>query len=405
MVDILKKYILMAASGIMLLACGEEETVLPSSSEVSSDIYAMSRKPRMADGIDDADESDPSGPIYYDQFAPGSLLYFSQMPQGGSPNFINETESANSYMYVYQYYNTDATWEDGYNFRNYGERLEFDWERVLNIGPDGNAFKFFAFHFPVANTPVWSVKADQTGGETTPFDTSNFLESDIMGAFHSTSSIFTRMRFRLFHLMTYVKVTLYVPVFNGTSSDYENQEYSGFLPDALIGAYVINAYRDFNIDWSAAKSSDTEAPLVQIPANATKGNIKMYRHDTDNTTISEINVTEYFDGKVDGIDGDTDEVRTYEFSVLFPAQNFGSDNFMCFALRTPGNDIKYYYFSGGQTIGADGSSYGLTQGTLQQLYLYVPRQTNKTILVGARVLPWNDAVTDMTVNKKQEETD
>lgn len=402
MVDILKKYILMALCGVMLFSCADENSDLPSSPEGTSDVFAVSRKHKMAEGIEE-DESDPSGPIFYDGFASGSLLYFSQMPQGGSPNFTNSSESASTYMYIYRYNNSDATWEDGYNFSNYNDRLEFDWERVLNIGPDGNAFKFFAFHFPIGNTPVWSVKADQTGGDTSPFDTSNFLESDIMGAFHSTSSIYTRMRFRLFHLMTYLKITLYVPVFKGSAADYDNQAYSGFLPDALIGAYVIDAYRDFNIDWAAAKSSDTEAPLVQIPGNASKGNIKMYMHNTDNTSTKTINVTDYFGGSVDGITDNEDEVRTYEFSVLFPAQNFGNDNFVCFALRTPGHDIKYYYFSGGQIIGADGSNYGLTQGTLQQLYLYVPRQTNKTILVGARVLPWNDAVTDMTVNKKQED--
>lgn len=162
----------------------------------------------------------------------------------------------------------------------------------------------------------------------------------------------------------------------------------------------MNALTDFNIEWAASKSSDTEAPFVQTPANGPKSNIRMYRHkDNDNEIKDDLYIKQYYTGTVDGIT-DYDEVRTYNFSVIFPTQNFG-DNFLCFALTTPGGDVKYYYFSGSQIVGADGNSYGLTQGTLQQLYLYLPRKTNQTVLVGAKILPWQDAQTDMTVTKKE----
>lgn len=398
---------LMALS--ILGACNDTASDIPYPEDTSvPEIFATSGKMKAAPGIEEASTDEPQL-IEHNTFAAGSLLYFSQKgPNALNPNFTNPSESGNPYQYIYQYYPNDATWAEGYNFKVYNDpsqsetRLGFDWVEALNIGPDGNIFKFFAFHFPVDNRIRWNVETDQTGGNESPYDTDNFLKSDILGAYHATSAPFTRMRFRLFHLMTYLRVTIYVPVFNGSADDYTDQSFSGFLPEALQGGYVLNAYTNFNIDWAAARSSDTDAPLVILDDKSTKNNIKMYRHE-GNDEISYINVREFYTGQVDGLDeNNVDEVRTYDFSVLFPTQTFG-DNFLCFALQSPGGDTKYYYFSGSQVLPNQESSYGLTQGTLQQLYLYLPRKTNQTILVGAKIIPWESAVTDMTVNKQNNE--
>ena len=358
---------------------------------------------RKADGIEDpTDEDDPSAPIITDKFKEGDLLFFSQLPQLGSPNFTDD-QAAQNYMYVYQYNpDTDASWSSGYNFKVKEGRRGFDWDNVIGVGPNGNTFKFFGFFFPGSSEPVWSVMEDQTGGEGNQYDKSNFIKSDIMGAYHSTSAIYTRMRFRLFHLMTYLMVKIYVPVYDGTSDDYDHLSYSGFNEGALQGAYVLNAYTDFKIEWAASKSSDTEAPLVQPDDSKPRHNIKMYRHDIKESDVKEIDVTPYYGGKVEGIENNLDNVRTYLFSVLFPTQNL-NNNFLCFALTTPGGDTKYYYFNPEWIIGGDGMLFGLTQGTLQQLTLYLPRKTNQTILVGAKIIPWKDSVTDMTVNKQTNE--
>lgn len=359
---------------------------------------------RKAEGIEEAtDEDDPSAPIITDKFKAGDLLFFSQLPQLGTPNFTDDPEALN-YQYVYQYNpdNDNATWSSGYNFKVKEGRRGFDWENVLAVGPNGNTFKFFGFFFPGSSMPVWSVKEDQTGGETNPYDTSNFISSDIMGAYHATSAIYTRMRFRLFHLMTYLMVKIYVPVYDGTSSDYDNLSYSGFNEGALQGGYVLNAFTDFKIEWAASKSSDTEAPFVQADDSKQRHNIKMYRHNISESEVRQIDVTPYYGGKVEGIENNLDYVRTYQFSVLFPMQNLNS-NFLCFALTTPGGDTKYYYFNPEWIVGGDGLLFGLTQGTLQQLTLYLPRKTNQTILVGAKILPWKEAETDMTVNKQTNE--
>lgn len=402
--DCLKIIALVILMAPMMISCSDNDPSQESDSitdAILNSIYVAAEAPVAPDGLGD-DDDENSKPIIINGFEDGSLLYFSQMPQSESPNFSDLDESATPYLYIYKYNkNESATWERGENFSNaFNNRLSFDWDFVKGIGPNGNAFKFFAFYYPVGNVVRWNVETDQTGGADSPYDQKNFMKSDIMGAYHATSAIFTRMRFRLFHLMTYLKVTLYVPVYKDDISDPDKMSYSGFNAGAMKGSYILNAFKDFSIEWSAAKSSDTEAPLVQIPGNAGRSNIRMYEHQPDESVTKTINVKPYYSGTVEGITNYEDEVREYNFSVLFPTQPF-NDNFICFALTTPGNDTKYYYFSASQIIGAEGDSFGLTQGTLQQLYLYLPRKTNQTILVGAKILPWNNSVTDMTVNKQK----
>ena len=132
------------------------------------------------------------------------------------------------------------------------------------------------------------------------------------------------------------------------------------------------------------------APLTQ--STEPKANIKMFSHPATGD-IETLDVRNYYSGG----NLTEDEVRTYSFSVIFPSQNFG-DNFLCFALKDKDDSIRYFYFSGSQIMG-DSGNYSLSQGTLQELFLYLPRNSNETILVGANVLPWKDSVTDMTVSK------
>lgn len=386
-------------SAIMLMVMGACSNETEPDAGIMSDnasLFVGCNPMVRAENIGDDDTAD-TAPIITDGFTDGSLLYFSQLSQGYAPNFDNEDESAPNYMYIYEYKeNPRATWESGENFASRSDRWSFNWDRTVSIGPSGNAFKFFGFYFPEDNVVRWDVETDQTGGTTNPYDKSNFIKSDIMGAYHATSSIYTRMRFRLFHLMTYLKVTLYVPVYKAQYSDPEKQSYSGFEAGALKGGILMDALTNFNIEWTASKSSDTEAPFVQTPPDKPRSNIKMYLHKSDEASDTTINVRNFYNGTVDDIVDGEDEVRVYNFSVIFPTQTF-SGNFLCFALTTPGGDTKYYYFASSQVNGA---GIDLTQGTLQQLYLYLPRKTNETVLVSAKILPWQDAQTDMTVTKK-----
>lgn len=398
-------YILLCAAALSA-ACDKASRELPDAAgsqetEVSVSMQGQKTAPGIV--LDAAAGSDA---IIIDSFDEGSLLYFSQLGPASDPNFEDESEEKSPYLYIYAYNERTANWAEGYNFSLYGDRKAFDWEMVKSIGSVGNAFSLYAFYFPVGNRVKFSVEENQAGAAETPYDTSNFMKSDIMGAYHATSSLYTRLRFRLFHLMVYLKVTIYVPVYeDNLSGDHAEASYSGFKAGALKGAFVMNANTDFTIEWHANRSSDTEAPLVRTTDGSQK-NITMYRHEGDEERIlEEFDVRGYYD-KEGALQ--TDRVREYSFSVLFPSQTF-ADNFLCFALQAPDESMKYYYFSGSQIMGESGD-YRLTQGTLQQLYLYLPRTTNETVLVGANILPWSDASTDMTVTQQpgsgqQEEND
>lgn len=349
--------------------------------------------------------------IIIESFKEGDLLYFSQMGPTQIPNFTEPKEEAFPYLYIYEYKENDETpnWDKGENFsvlekyidkkenKEYSDRQSLDWTTVKDVGSVGNAFSLYAFHFPVDNEVRFNVETDQRGTKGDPYDKTNFMKSDILGAYHATSSLYTRLRFRLFHLMVYLKVTLYVPEYKLEDSNTNSTglSYSGFNKNAVQGAYVMNAATEFDIEWRANRSSDTEAPLTQSKT-APKKNIAMYFHKSDEKVI-DFKVKDYYTG----IELETDRVREYTFSVLFPTQTF-EDNFLCFALTSPiaEKETKYYYFSGSQVIGSSGN-YGMTQGTLQQLYLYLPRKKNETILVGAKILPWNNAMTDMTVTEEK----
>ena len=375
----MSKYYLFILLLIIACACSTSDEDFDQKQTVNG-LYVASNVPLAADGADTSDDEN----LIIDSFDANSILYFSQLGTTSTPNFKDFSENASPYCYQYQYNpNLSANWESGYNFKCRDSYQPFDWDAVPELGSVGNAFSFFAMYFPGDNTVKWNVQTDQSEKE-------NFIKSDIMGAYHATSALYTRMRFNLFHLMVYLKVTIYVPTFQENDNN-NNFSYSGFDENALLGAYVLNANTGFDIDWLAVRSSDKMAPLTQ--STGPKDNIKMYTHAISNET-KEIDVRDYYNGG----NIEKDEVRAYSFSVIFPSQSFG-DNFLCFALKDIDEATRYFYFSGSQIIG-DGGNYSLSQGTLQELELYLPRNSNETILLGANIIPWKDSVTDMTVSKK-----
>lgn len=329
-----------------------------------------------------------------------SIIYISQLGPDKDPQFTDFSKEATPYCCKYVYYeNKNADWDYDYNFKVAKNSFSINWTNVKQIGSYGNSFSFFSLYFPIDNEVKFYVQEDQRGKEEDVYDTSNFLKSDIMGAYHATTSLFTRLRFRLFHLMVYLKITLYVPTYTDESKD-EDFKYSGYKEGSLLGGYVMNAHTGFGIEWRAGKSSDTEVLATQVSKDIDDiKNIAMYLHPYEegkNVTRLE-NIKDFYSG-FKGPEN-FDNVMVYNFSVLFPAQTFG-DNFLCFGLKDIEDNNRYYYFSSSQVNGESGNLY-LTPGKLQQLYLYLPRTSNETILVGAKILPWKDSVTDMTVTKDE----
>lgn len=367
-------------AAILAGGCTQENSGGPFTEEPSDTVNSISLEvaPRYAaEGID---LNDPDI-IYVNDFGEGSIIYISQMGTVVDPAF---SSTAQNNLYPYKWYeNDEADWDNEYNFQPIASTIY--WDDVADLGQVGNSFSFYGMYFPVDQTAKFNVQTDQT-------TLNNFQLSDILGAYHATSSLFSRLRFRFFHLMVYLKVTLYVPIYQIDSQDVS----SGYDADAVLDTYLVNPYTEFGINWRANRSSDTEAPLVIIPSNSAKGNIYVYQHPvTDDVTT--IDVGDYYKGGLT-----QDQVRAYEFSVLFPPQSF-NDNILCFQLQTPGQQNagtteKYvnYYFKANQLV-SQSQDFRFTQGTLQHLSLYLPRFANETVLIGAEIIDWTNASTGMTV--------
>ena len=379
---------------LLLVGCSdsEREPGLETSEEILGSISVS--KVSRATTINDEEEMAPGDVKALEgnfEFSDESLLYISQLGTTSDPNF---TDNATSNLYIFQYKkNEDANWDENYNFVAKKDSQLLTWTNIKNMGSVGNAFSLYAMSFP-GNEIIFNVSKDQSGGTDDPFNSINFNKSDILGAFHATSALYTRLRFNLFHLMTYLKVTLYVPDYQEKTNDGDQVSYSGYKEGAVQAGYVLNTYTDFTIDWRANRSSDSEAPLTYGTGRSTS--IKMYMNEPQDEIIKLENVTDYF-----GASKLTDDnVRAYNFSVLFPARNSTDKTniSLCFNLQNIDQQMKYYYFESNQiTTG----NYTPAQGTLQQLYLYLPRTDNTAILVGAKILPWGTSSTDMTVTEEK----
>lgn len=298
----------------------------------------------------------------------------------------------------------DANWDEGYNFEPDDQDDPLEWYKIGAGEVYNGGYSLYALFFPNSDeinevtTPTgeihYKVMADQR-------DLENLIKSDIMGAYHSTPTLFTRLKFRLFHLMTYVRIRLYVPVYNP-----ENK--TGFRDNALQLAELTNVTPEFAVEWSAIRSSDTQGP--SIVALEGEDQIYMYQHplpigeDGEPTApIQELEwwkyiPDDYFEQPL-GKD-ELDQVRVYDFSVIMPMQKgvlndegneiqFSATNFLNFYLHSVATGVtQKYYFNQSFSANSTTSDLKLEQGNFQYLELYVPRVGNKIIYVGAQVKPW-----------------
>lgn len=353
---------------------------------------------------------------YKMKFNANSIIQISQKTRTQDP-FLTEEETYD-FAYIPDTYPDDAWSQEAvYNFRPYEADEPLKWNKISENGSWSGGFALYGMYFPIENKlrqktgeegrPIYSVMEDQSTRE-------NLIKSDILGAFHKTSYLFSKLRFRLFHLMTYVRIRLFVPV-------YRDDLNTGYRNGALQYATLNNVTPDFAIDWNASRSADTQGPLVS--ALEGNGNIKMYLHPlAENATEypkTEIRYTdyipdEYFDqGLEKGVE--YDEVRVYDFSVIIPVQKgmfnedgtqgpFAESDFLSFYFRSNSGAIVRYNFKQSQRKPDpdNKNNIGLNQGVYQFLQLYVPRVGNEVVYVGAKVSNWDQMGTEMLLTPEEE---
>lgn len=332
------------------------------------------------------------------EFDSKSVVFLSQQTASTAPF------KTSSDIYAYRYIeDSEATWEEGYNFTPRDLDNPLEWFKIGNTGSYLGGFQLYALYFPketeipqrVENGNIYySVQQDQSTLE-------NLIKSDILGAYHSTPTLFTRLNFRLFHLMTYLRIRLYVP-------DFDKDSKTGFYDDALVSASVENATPEFVIEWGAIRSPDSEGPAISPLAG--EGNIIMYYHPlkpgVEKREIYEIEYenfvpNDYFDQP---LEGKYDRVRVYDFSVLIPMQkgtlnedgtesSFTQTDFLSFNIKSNSGAITKYVFNQSKTANSTGSNLQLTQGNFQYMELYVPRVGNRVIYAGSKLNQWSHRAT------------
>lgn len=463
-------YNIIILSGCMaLVSCADKNTSFNEEPHAQFlDEISVTRATRAvgedADGDDENTTGDetPAAPydgedIFDTEFIENeSVLYVSQRTRTKLPF----AENNQTYKYIY-YTSQYATWEEGYNFKPSSEGYDpeteinpnaLNWEQVGKNGSVGNGFALYAMYYPGQVDKVRRVGIDQS-------TLSELKNSDILAAYHSTSALYSRVRFKLHHLMVYFKINLFVPVFGETEKTeggkLENQGFSGYTAQSLVDALVINACPDFTVDWSANISSEA-SPAVNIPDNYKNSltDIRMYSHghvgdemkdetvpgptpdepemastrdanDNPEETVdyqirpikkTRIEISQFLPPDMINIqpmdpaeDGKLyDEVFQYSFSVIIPAQypDFTSQTpgFLKFAFKRPStNTDKNYYFSSGFSSNSQTSVLEPTKGSLQVLNLYLPRKGDEVILVGAEIKEWDNVQSDMNLPQKDQD--
>lgn len=330
-----------------------------------------------------------------------SIIYISQYNNNLIP--FSTTEK-NFYQYYYDPENflyPNANWDDGYNFFPEKPEYQLDWEKVREEGPHLNGYWFYAMYFPVDNEMRWSVETDQS------VSLDAIQKSDIMGAIHTTSTLNSRLRFKLYHLMVCLKVTLYVPVFRQEEEPLpDGSTFTGFSADAVESVTLLNVYPDFNINWQVNTNLDG-APFVNLVTNGKEQvNIPMYRlTNADGSLSQETTTIKIHDFITTANEDETDEVYVYNYLVMFPQQpeGYSDQTFLRFLVKPyVGEKMRSFVFSGAQFNGSD---FMLNQGNLQNLSLYLPRTGSNAVLVSANLVDWTDAQANLHLNMQEPEVD
>lgn len=336
------------------------------------------------------------------KFDETSIIQVSQQTLTREP-FKYEDE-----IFNFRYFeNPEAQWDDDpltYNFASYRQKIPLEWNHIGQGESYNGGYAMYALYFPlenqlrqkvVDNKIRYSVLQDQSILE-------NLKKSDILGAYHSTEKLQSRIKFKMYHLMTYIRIRLYVPL-------YDDNKKTGYREDALQYATIDHVNNEFSIAWNASISSDTQGPSVD--AIEGESEIIMYQHpleegETKHRIVSipykKFITPDYYD---QGIEGDLDQVRIYDFSVIIPYQyaqrgsdgkmhNFTETNFLNFYFRTnSGSTTRYYFNQSFYAIDQDPdtneeNTLEMNQGYFQYMQLYVPRVGNQVIYLGGEIDPW-----------------
>lgn len=129
------------------------------------------------------------------------------------------------------------------------------------------------------------------------------------------------------------------------------------------------------------KYEDSQIPMVSADASEESVDLNMccvrIGEETD-------------DPKEDAVQA---KIQKYLYCVIFPEPSgtIGQDqNLLRFVMKDPYNVEKHYVYATG-----DGDNLKFSRGYITKLNLYLPRNSEKPVLIESRIMPWNYAEMDM----------
>lgn len=360
---------------LALTGCATEDVPGPTGSAESSPVvFDVEFATRAGENVKDS-------PLY-DYFIDGrSVIMISQRSNNMSINFNPYTETTendqtvtvpnkNLYKYVY-YTNPSADWEAGFNFQPLNNSSALDWDLIASNGPLNSDYALGALFYPVDYEVFNAVQSDQSSYD-------DLLRSNVLGAWHRTNELKSRLRFRFFHLMSAARVTILIP-------DWDPADNSGFGENAAQSAYMLKMKREFSIDWPIQNTE--ESPVPQILSDAEPTDIKMYLESVSNE-VETVNLSSINSSFPD----QEERIRRATFVILFPPQQPTTEGpAMRFFLNTMGGAEKRYVWY------SNDFSESFYRNTIINLILYLPRTENNAILIKSYIVPWTEAESEFNV--------
>lgn len=367
-------------------SCSQEEDMVIGD-EIDDAVNFTLDFPTRSVGAETTDESnlDP----LYDYFNKNeSILLIAQRTQDHSISFEdNNGDGDNQYLFKYVWNGDEANtlesdktpnWGSGYNFSSL-ESWEnpLTWSTAIKNGAFGSSYAFGALYYPIDNSIRNSIEDNQSELE-------GLKKSNILGAYHLTESLYERFRFRLYHLMACIRVTIQIP-------DKRTEEDGGFTgyDDRVFKAYMLNVQKDFVIDWGAGSSEEPPILRADDSSETRPTKINMFETPVTNHEPVEIDLSNY------GLEG-TDYVRQHTFTVLFPPQTLSNtkDILQFDMMRANGRQVDIQFtWSTSQLI----TNLQVSPGTITNLVLYFTREENEALLVRSEITDWTHTDTTVTV--------
>lgn len=310
-----------------------------------------------------------------------SVVYISQRSTNLNTDFT--PESTNCYKYIYNG-NESANWETGFNFKPVTEAL--NWGKILENGQYGQVFAFAILYFPGGDKDAYPYKVGTDQNEPSmENEPVNFFKWDILGGYHRSGKIRERLRFRLRHMMSRLKVTLYIPKVNSDlASGYEVSD---------IKATALSFRTDYTVTFG---DMDSEGVPMAQPSNdvgvePSVEDIQMKKISAEETTLTKDYLSNF-----NIVNLDEDEVYKYTFDMIFPPQAVGIGDVLKFTLINSGGESVYLFNSNNNLTNGNGN-FKFEGGTVTNLELYLPRADNSLVLFRANVVDWNEISTSFIV--------